>query len=541
MIGRVIGGRFEIVRLIGQGGMGAVYEARHQTLPRKFAIKILKPELAREPTYLQRFRREAIAAGRIKHPNVIYITDFGTMEDDSHYIVMEYLEGKGLDEILSKQRRLPLNRALPILAQVADALDAAHQANVVHRDLKPENILMTTVRGQSDVVKLFDFGISKVSESEESGPIASLTMRGQVFGTAEYMSPEQATGEYCDGRSDIYAMGCLAYELLTGDPPFLGSAVSVLQAHVNKNPAPPSTRVHDHPVPPAYDALILRCLAKNPDDRYQSGAELRQDLLKVRGVLFSMGAELVNRPKITGQLRTVQRKELRTGWRSLGGHVPEFFVSGKDPSVSSYLDRFTGMNKAAAPLDQLLHDYHEGVRELALQLVRAAVASSETSKELERLLVVEEEIASLTGTIALAEQNFDRIRYEQGSREKQLRYAIFDLSMQRSKLEGEIAVKPELAQTMTQTIADLDFQVSALTKSLEEVEHERALEIDDLDREVKSYRKARQERQQESQTIYHQLNVQIEALKPSIESSHPEIQDLYKRLTELRQTIAASR
>ena len=145
MIGRVVGGRFLIEREIGRGGMGAVYEARHEVLPRKFAIKILRKDLSRDKIFIERFRREAIASSRVVHPNVIYITDFGAMEDGSFYLVMEYLEGTGLDHLLSRYTRVSIHRALPILIQVADALDAAHQVGVIHRDLKPENILLCEV------------------------------------------------------------------------------------------------------------------------------------------------------------------------------------------------------------------------------------------------------------------------------------------------------------------------------------------------------------------------------------------------------------
>ncbi|MCK5800476.1 MAG: protein kinase [Deltaproteobacteria bacterium] len=532
MIGRVIGGRFEIIRLIGQGGMGAVFEARHQTLPRKFAIKILRPELARSHDFVERFRREAIASGRIQHPNIIYITDFGTMEDGCLYLVMEYLEGEGLDQVLSRTVRLPLSRALPILAQVADALDAAHQVGVVHRDLKPENILLSEVRGRKDVVKIFDFGIARVQTPEYVDE--ALTAKGQVFGTAEYMSPEQATGEDCDGRSDLYAVGCLAYELSTGDPPFTGQPVRVLQAHVSKPVAPPSTRLKDHPVPPAFDALVLRCLAKDPKDRYQSGAELRQDLLKVRGLLYSMGAQIAERRHATGRMVIVSEKHMTEGWRSLGGQAPEFFSSGADPVMTAA--RFMTAGQApVANLDQLHADYHEALRELAIALVRAILAPAETSQQLEQLLAVEEDIASLTGTIALAEQNFDRIRYEEGQREKRLRYAMFDLSMERAQLEGRAKADPSQTGALQQQISDLDFQIGELSKSTEDVDRDRALQIADLDREVQRYRDARRQREEESQKLYQKLHAQVEALRPAVSDS--KILAIYDRLATVRSKL----
>lgn len=534
--GHIIGGRFEIIRLLGQGGMGAVFEAKHQTLPRKFAIKILRPELARNPDFVERFRREAVAAGRIEHPNVIYITDFGSMENGSLYLVMEFLEGIGLDQLLSRHVRLPLSRAIPILAQVADALDAAHQVGVVHRDLKPENILLSEVRGRKDVVKIFDFGIARVHTSEFA---EALTMKGQVFGTAEYMSPEQATGEECDGRSDIYAVGCLAYELLTGDPPFTGQPVKILQAHVNKTPAPPSTRLKDHPVPPAYDALVLRCLAKNPADRYQNIADLRQDLLKIRGLLYSMGAEIASRPHATGAMAVVSEKHKVAGWRTLGGHIPEIFTSAADPVVSARPVLTTGQPRIVANLDQLHSDFHDVMRELAIALVQAVLAPPETSDELERLLAVEEEMASLTGTIALAEQNFDRIRFEQGQKEKRLRYAVFDLSMERAQLEGRAKADPSQSAALTGQISDLDFQIDALTKRTREVDHERTLQIQELDREVQSYRQARQDREEEAQVLYQKLHAQVEALRPAVQDA--KILELYGRIASIRAQIEAAR
>ncbi|MBW2731380.1 MAG: protein kinase [Deltaproteobacteria bacterium] len=506
-VGRVIGGRFEIVRLLGQGGMGAVYEARHQTLTRRFAIKILRPELAASRDFVERFRREAVASARIEHPNVIYITDFGSMEDGSFYLVMEFLQGQGLDEILVQAGRIPLSRAIPILAQVADALDAAHAVEVVHRDLKPENILLSEVRGHKDIVKVFDFGIARVRTPEFS---ETLTMRGQVFGTAEYMSPEQAMGEECDGRSDLYAVGCLAYELVTGDPPFTGQPVKVLQAQVSKEPAPPSTRLRDHPIPSAFDALVLRCLAKKPSDRYSSGAELRQALLKVRGMLFSMGAQLSTRQRVTGTVPMVSQQQMSEGWRSLEGRLPEIFSTARDPVIARRGSVTAAQQDARRVVNvDALHDqFHDTLRGLAIALTQAALAPEETNEALARLLAIEEEIASLTGTIALSEQNFDRIRYEHGQREKRLRYAIFDLGMEQALLEG---------------------------RSVGEVAKERALQIQELNLEVQGYRDAKESREQEGAKIYQMIHSQIEALRPAARGD--EVLALYSKLDTLREQL----
>ena len=540
MVGRIIGARFRITRLIGEGGMGAVYEAAHETLPRKFAIKILRPELAHQHNFIERFRREAIAAARVEHPNVIYITDFGPTEDGSVYLVMEYLEGIGLDEMIGRHTRLPMHRMLPILIQIADALDHAHQMNVIHRDLKPENILLTEVRGHKDVIKILDFGIAKLQEPEFAN--VALTMKGQVFGTAEYMSPEQATGEPLDGRSDLYAVGCLAYEMMTGDPPFLGPPIEVLRSHVRKTPLPPSSKLRGHQVPPALDALVLRCLAKDPGERYQTGAELRRDLMKARAILFSMSDEIVDRRRKTGALSPASRDKMTEGWQSLGGKVPQLLAPVEagvflaEPPTTS-----TSMHPSMPGEDpeRLRADYREVLRELALALVQAVLAPAETSEIIERLLMTEEEIAALTGTIALSEQNFDRIRFEYSQREKRLRYAILDLSMEQAKLRGLAAADPASADELQGQVEDLEFQIAALNQRCAETETDCSAQIQELNTEVQRYRKTREELEEEASTLFQTLHSQVEALRPTARTEA--LQQLYARLDGLRTSIDAAR
>jgi serine/threonine protein kinase len=544
--GTIIAGRFRIGRLIGEGGMGAVYEAQHLVLPRRFAIKVLRPEVSRDKTFVERFRREAIAAASVEHPNVIYITDFGATEDGLVYLVMEYLEGDGLDQLLSRFTRLTMTRSLPILAQIADALDCAHRQSVVHRDLKPENILLTEVRSQPDFVKLLDFGIAKMQTPQFAG--MALTMQGQVFGTAEYMSPEQATGEPVDGRSDLYAVGCLAYEMLTGDPPFTGNAVSVLQAHVRTPPQPPSSRVPDHPIPPPLDALILRCLAKEPAQRYQTGAELRRDLLKVRALLVGMSEEIVSRHKRTGAHGVTARKKMTEGWQDLGGAVPEILLapelaassSGSGPIEPQPSTVTSAQPPVAEDPARLRNEYHQVLRELALALVQAALAPAETSDALERLLIIEEEQASLTGTIALSEQQFDRIRFEYGQREKRLRYAILDLNMELADLEGRARADARSAAKVKPQIGDLTFQIGELNKRCAELEQERTTRIQELAQEVKGYRDTRTQLESEAAALFQGLHSQIGALRSTASARAP-LLELYQRLDELRRSLEKAR
>ena len=512
--------------------MGTVFEARHRTLPRKFAIKILKPDLARDASFTRRFRREAIAAGSIEHPNIIYITDFGET-DGSLYLVMEYLEGQGLDEVLSRNVRLPLTRAIPILAQIADALDTAHNANVVHRDLKPENILLNEVRGYKDVVKIFDFGIARVLSEPETD--TNITQRGQVFGTAEYMSPEQATGAETDGRADIYAVGCLAYELITGDPPFLGEPLDILRMQVKKEPPPPSSRLRDYPLPPAVDALVLRCLAKKPSERFQSAAELRQELLKIRGLVFGMTPEVQPGTKKPPP----SRQALERGWRKLESPTPDIFDGGDSPVIGGTLASGQGQ-RTNMQLDRLRDAYHQVLREVAISLMRAVLTRQETSEMLERLLAAEEEMASLSGTIALAEQNFDRIRFDTSHRENQLRYAILDLGVEHADLQKRLKAHPDQQHELTGQINDLVFQINELNARTKEVEVERGTQIDELNRSIADYRMAKQDLEREVVAIYQRLQQQVEDSRPKAVTNEPAKQ-LYERLDRARAALDNSR
>ncbi|MCB9556380.1 MAG: protein kinase [Deltaproteobacteria bacterium] len=520
MIGMRLSDRFEITRLIGQGGMGTVYEAHHTVLPRRFAIKVLRTELASDADFIERLRREAIAAARVEHPNVVQIIDFGRSQDDMVYMVMEYLEGTPLDEVLTHTPRLPLNRVIPLLLQIADALDVAHREEVVHRDLKPENILLTTVRGQNDVVKVLDFGIAKVRAADAAN---ELTVEGQVFGTAEYMSPEQATGESVDGRSDIYALGCLANEMITGDPPFLGTPMEVMRAHVHKDPPTPSTLVRDHQFPPAVDALLLRCLAKKPEDRYQSAAELRRDLIKLRGILYSRWTQSSKKDSAR-RFSLVPQGALEDGWQPLGGTIPSLIGS---------IDNPTGEIQSIEPKPdrQVLRErYQQALRELAFELVKANIAlSGELSQTIDRLLVIEEEVAALTGTIALSEQSFDRIRFEFSQREKRFGHAILDLTLSRAQVEGRHRVDPSSGTELQ--LRDLDFQITELKKRCDEIKGDCASQIRALDGEVKEHRRRRQKREDEAQELYQSLHATVEALRPR--AADQGFSDLFRPLDDV--------
>src|SRR5271154_3247469 len=270
LVGQVFSNRYRIEREIAHGGMAEVYLARDQSLDRLVALKALFPEFAREPSFVERFRREAQAAANLNHPNIVAIYDWG-QEDGTYFIVMEYVEGRSLRDLIRSQGPLDAGQAADITAEIASALAFAHRSGVVHRDVKPGNVLLT----QSGTVKVTDFGIARAGTSD------GLTQTGSVMGTATYFSPEQAQGLAVDGRSDVYSVGIVLYELVCGVPPFAAdSPVSVAYKHVREEPVPPSQRAPG--IPPALEQIIMSALAKDPEHRYQSADDLRADLLRFR-------------------------------------------------------------------------------------------------------------------------------------------------------------------------------------------------------------------------------------------------------------------
>lgn len=271
---KVLGDRYELAELLGQGGMAEVYRARDLRLGRNVAVKILRTDLARDPSFERRFAREAQACAGMNHPNVVAVFDTGSqVEGDTTipYIVMEYVDGTTLKDLLLTGRRLLPQRALEITAGVLGALEYSHQQGIIHRDIKPANIMLT----RTGEVKVMDFGIARALDDAQ----ATMTQASTVMGTAQYLSPEQGRGETADGRSDVYATGCLLYELLTSRPPFVGdTTASVVYQHVRENPIPPSQI--DPEVSAPADAVVLKAMSKNPENRYQTAGEMRSDVLR---------------------------------------------------------------------------------------------------------------------------------------------------------------------------------------------------------------------------------------------------------------------
>lgn len=271
MTSTILGGRYELGELIGAGGMADVYRGYDQRLSREVAIKVLRSDLARDPSFVVRFRKEALAAAGINHPGIVAVYDSG--EQPAPYIVMELVHGRTLREIIHSGEKLPLRRSLEIGEGILAALEYSHERGIIHRDIKPANVMITD-KGD---VKVMDFGIARALDDAA----ATLTSTWNIVGTAQYLSPEQAVGEAADIRSDIYSTGCLLFELLTGQPPFTGETpVSIAYQHAST--PPPLARSLNPDLPEGLEVVLAVALAKNADERYQSAGLMLDDLYRIR-------------------------------------------------------------------------------------------------------------------------------------------------------------------------------------------------------------------------------------------------------------------
>lgn len=320
--------RYELGEIIGFGGMSEVHLARDLRLHRDVAVKVLRADLARDPSFYLRFRREAQNAAALNHPAIVAVYDTGeatTASGPLPYIVMEYVDGVTLRDIVHNDGPMPPRRALEVIADACQALNFSHQHGIIHRDVKPANIMIS----DAGAVKVMDFGIARALADTGN----SVTQTAAVIGTAQYLSPEQARGESVDARSDVYSLGCVLYEMLTGEPPFVGdSPVAVAYQHVREDPIPPSQKRAG--ISAELDAVVLKALTKNPDNRYQSAAEMRADLVRVHS------GEKPEAPKVLTQAeRTMMMAPSRSSPRNDSGSTParyEYADSGRS-SVGRWL------------------------------------------------------------------------------------------------------------------------------------------------------------------------------------------------------------
>jgi eukaryotic-like serine/threonine-protein kinase len=311
-IGReLLGGQFRVLEKIGTGGMGSVYKAEQPAMNRMVAIKILHPKLAGRKDLTSRFRREARAMSQLTHPNTVKVFMYGELEDDgSLYIVMEMLEGRNLNQTVRKEGPLPVERAIPILIQCCGALQEAHDLGIVHRDLKPENIFLSKQGGMADYPKVLDFGLAKVTERQMQPGSVILTQEGMVFGTPEFMSPEQAQGKTLDARSDIYSLAVILYEVLTGKLPFSArTPMEYIQKHVTDPIIPLSERVPERKFDRGLDEVLAKALQKQPDNRFQTAGEFGEALRQFGGAAAkALPAVGPRAPSLSGELKAASQR-----------------------------------------------------------------------------------------------------------------------------------------------------------------------------------------------------------------------------------------
>jgi serine/threonine-protein kinase len=312
LIGATLAGRYEILRRIGEGGMGAVYEARHVVIGKRVAVKVLLEKFLTKSDFVARLLQEARLASSIGHENIVDVTDFGTTDDGRSFVVMEFLDGEALSQLIMREAPLPVERSLRIARQVASALGAAHAKGIYHRDVKPENVYLVR-RGEADFVKVVDFGISKAVKQgspEEGGDAYRLTHTGLLLGTPLYMSPEQARGdEDLDHRVDIWALGVMMYECLTGEVPFrANNYLGIISQVLTHTAAPPSQVRPELGIPDAVEAVVMRAMAKDRGQRYHAMADLERDLERLLAGDQNVGLPLAGEGAVAGGPLPSQRR-----------------------------------------------------------------------------------------------------------------------------------------------------------------------------------------------------------------------------------------
>jgi len=440
MIGVTFGDRYRVVHKLGEGATSEVYLVEHAHIGRQEAVKVLKPDVAQEPAFVQRFRREARAINRVQHQNIIGIYDFGILPDSRLYLAMEYADGPSCEHLLGDGQRFNTPRALRVLHQLANAAGHAHRHNVVHRDLKPGNMVLVEHRGQHDVLKVLDFGMAKIVGLEGD----NLTRRGEVFGTPEYMAPELLDPSLTDPRSDIYAIGCIGYELLTGRTPFSGNHIQMIHAHMEQTPVPPKEL--EPLIPPTLDGIVMQCLAKNPDERFQTGEQLASALRQVVGF-----------PGRRDGVRTGKLWIPATSW-PVETHEEN---TSNEPTVSGMqrvADAMGTDDTASATTTDTCAGIYEALMALAEQMIDLGVQDQGCMITLAQVRALQDDLAKVMAQrealLSLEEKAEQSAREREGS----LRFAIGELNFNRAPTENG-----------GPSNRDVDFQIAELEKRLGEL------------------------------------------------------------------------
>lgn len=450
MMGAVLDGRYEVIHKLGDGGSSEVYLAEHIHIGRREAIKVLRPEVAVDRTFVGRFRREARAINRLHHPNIIGIYDFGQLPDGRLYLAMEHAGGDAIDAILRETGALELERALHVLYQLASAAEHAHGKGVVHRDLKPANMVLVEHRGNKDVLKILDFGMAKIVCSDET---EELTKQGEIFGTPAYMAPESFTAMGADPRSDLYSIGCIAYELISGKPPFEGHRVQLMQAHMGDTPRPPSEVSPNTGIPRMMDSIILQCLEKSPDNRFQSARDVANAIQQVPGFPGKRGK--AGTAKLWLQSWTVESHDEVT--HSTGG-TPW--------SVGSGGNELGTADTAAARTSDVRAGVFQALLELAERLLDSGVEGSHLVVSIAKVRALKDDIKRHESEKEALDEREARVEQSQREREGSLRFAIGELKFDRERSNDDQS--------------DLDYQLSQLEARLEELMAATTAQLDEI-------------------------------------------------------------
>jgi len=539
IIGQTVADRFRVLSQLGEGGTGQVYLAEHNVLERQFAIKVLRRDMISDQTAVERFRREARAASRMQHRNIVYISDFGQLKDGRLFLVMEYIPGDELCAVIQREERLPAERAARILVQISEALDYAHDKGVVHRDLKSENIILTTERHRVDVAKILDFGLAKILYG--SGNLDTITFKGQIFGTPEYIPPEQIVGDEVDQRADIYALGVLAFEMVTGRTPFTGTLMELLVAHRKLIPPLPSAVCPRAGIPECFDRLVRQAMQKAPADRFQRASDIAQLLRSyLKSLRHGMDREFDSDLDL---ISTTAGEAAAVGYPGVRGpgRAPRDIRTPSGPTLVTGYDTLAeevilGLGAGGSGELAERHEARKQLRRLLLQIARALgeceLASEELQADLRRSAQLEEQTAEVENELALLASRVEEVEAYGRERESQLRYAIIDLGMKRGGLETVETLSPE-DQAM---IADLAYQIGELEVRLLDVARRRESQLDEVDGLIAAQRR-------ELDNLRANLARQDKILLRHVEQQRvaatdlPDVAPAYVRLDELKTVL----
>jgi tRNA A-37 threonylcarbamoyl transferase component Bud32 len=516
VVGRELDGRYRILAKLGEGAMGEVYLVEHIGLGRKEALKILRSSMDDSPSLVTRFRREARATNRLQHPNIVAVYDFGRLPDGRFYITTEYAEGDNLDVILRESGVLPPARALTILTQLSGAIDHAHSRGVIHRDLKPANLIIGQSRGQTDLIKVLDFGVAKIIAPDYAEAIVA-TGQGEVFGTPAYMAPEQIGAKGNDPRIDIYAFGCIAFEVLTGNPPFSGRTLQVLNAHINAPPPRPSLKRPQAEIPELLDHLILRCLEKDPGRRPQTGAEIASALAGLRATLVAPvpPAEVPRRrskaASWSGGEFTMPDHEDR--WAAPDASDLDRTAQAEDIGLApiGFVDRSDAQLAVDAVLVQLAEALIDGgCSDFQLTITMANVAGARGALE------------AVVARMDELERSREAVSQRGQESEKRFRFAVGELRFELEQARNKGAVNPDIEYQLVQ----LETRMSELTAQVER-------EVSAIDDRAISLAAERAHHEEELSGLLASIDLLVDELAPRFTAS-AHVHELLQRLARVR-------